>query len=128
MKSSPDLDLDQAMPNVELNIFKFQAPRLIIFLSYRAFDLEIDVTMTNIEQKIHNYYNITYSSCCKINYSSFFSQKCNVQLIFENFSKTRLFEFFKIFQTPAIWLVHYFQNNPLNKYTGKLYSFYENNQ
>ena len=31
LKSSPDLEIDQTMPNVELNIFKFQAPRLIIF-------------------------------------------------------------------------------------------------
>ena len=30
-KSSPAIDLDRTMPNVELNIFKFQASRLIIF-------------------------------------------------------------------------------------------------
>ena len=43
-KNCRDLDLDRTMPNVELiqdtfvcyNIFEFQVPRLIIFLSYRA--------------------------------------------------------------------------------------------
>ena len=34
---------------------------------------------------------------------------------------------FKLFQNPAIFLIHYFQKNPGNNYTIKLYYFYENN-
>ena len=37
-------------------------------------------------------------------------------------------EISKLFQNPAILLIHYIQKNPGNYHTIKLYLFYENNQ